>query len=182
MATSFSLFLYGWLDPRSSAAVVIGPQLIRGIGLALMMGPLMKVAINAVPKEQVATASSFLNVAQRVGGSFGIALLNTYLTKAIHVHAVRLGEQLGPNTPAFARLAGHASSLVFRDIHGLVPSGAIKGLAVAAQAVQQEASVLGFDNAFVLAALILLAGAPPALFLRSAIRDLGSTRPEVSPK
>lgn len=42
--TSFSLFLYGALDPRSSAMVVIGPQLIRGVGLALMMAPLMKAA------------------------------------------------------------------------------------------------------------------------------------------
>ena len=78
--------------------MIIGPQLIRGLGLAFMMSPLMTAAINAVPQAQVATASSFLNVSQRVGGSFGIAILNTFVTDQIRFHSVRLGEMVGNST------------------------------------------------------------------------------------
>jgi len=165
LLTGVSLIVYGDLDPRSSAAFVIVPQLVRGAGLALMMAPLIAAAINAVPRREVATASSFLNVAQRVGGSFGIALLNTFVTDSIQWHAVRLGERFGPLTTEFARLSERSASLVLRAAPGAALSDSAKGLAVAVQAVRLRASVLGFDNAFVLAGVILLVGTPFALLL-----------------
>ena len=67
-------------------------RLIRGVGLALMMAPLLAAALNSVPRHEMPMATSFLNVSQNVGGSLGIALLNNYVTNSIHTHAVRLGE------------------------------------------------------------------------------------------
>jgi EmrB/QacA subfamily drug resistance transporter len=163
--TGVSLIIYGGLDPRSSAAFVIWPQLVRGTGLAFMMAPMITAAINAVPKREVATASSFLNVAQRVGGSFGIALLNTFVTDAIQLHAVRIGERLGPLTTEFARLAERTAGAVLHSATGAALSDSARTLALATQTVQQRASVLGFDNAFVLAGIILLLGIPFAFLL-----------------
>jgi EmrB/QacA subfamily drug resistance transporter len=171
LLTSVSLMYYGGLDPRSSAAFIIVPQLIRGAGLALLMAPLLTAAINAVPKELVATASSFLNVAQRVGGAFGIAVLNTFVTDSIFAHAVHLGEQLGPRTLEYARLAARAAHLSFPDAKGTAIAASIKSVATATRLVQQRASVLGFDNGFVLAGLILLAGLPLALMLKASIHE-----------
>ena len=164
--TAWSLVLYGGLDPRSSAAFIIVPQLIRGVGLALLMAPLLTAAINAVPRDQVATASSFLNVAQRVGGSFGIAVLNSFVTSSIVEHRVRFGDKIGPNTVEFGRLAARAAELTFRDAHGVVLGGFSKGMLAASQLIQQRATVLGFEQAFVVAGFILLAGLPLALLLR----------------
>ena len=167
--TAFSLILYGNLDPRSSAAFIIVPQLIRGVGLALLMAPLLTAAINAVPREQVATASSFLNVAQRVGGSFGIAVLNAFVTHSVVNHAVRLGERMSPRAPLFARFAMHLSTTALRQAHGAVAT-ASQGAIAAGRFIQQRATVLAFDNAFVVAGLILLAGLPLALLLKPASR------------
>jgi EmrB/QacA subfamily drug resistance transporter len=169
--TGASLVMYGGLDPRSSATFIIVPQLVRGAGLALMMAPLLAAAINAVPRSEVATASSFLNVAQRVGGSFGIALLNTFATDMIQVHAVRIGERLGPLTAEFARLGERAAALVLRAGPDSSLSPSAKSMVVAVSAVQQRASVLGFDNAFVLAGVILLLGTPFAFLLEKRVRS-----------
>jgi EmrB/QacA subfamily drug resistance transporter len=165
LLTAVSLVLYGNLDPRSSAATIIVPQLIRGAGLALLMAPLLTAALNAVPTQQVATASSFLNVAQRVGGSFGIAVLNTYVTEQTFAHAVRLGEALGPRGAEFGRLAARASGVVFRDAHGIVVTAATQALVIAGQIVQSRAAIVAFQNAFVLAGFILIAGLPLSLLL-----------------
>ena len=59
-------------------------------------------------------ASSFLNVFQNVGGSLGIALLNTFVTNSIHVHAVRIGETIPGGVPGVRRpprIPGHADGL-----------------------------------------------------------------------
>ena len=168
--TAASLVLYGRLDPRSSAVFIIAPQLVRGVGLALLMAPLLTAAINAVPRDQVATASSFLNVAQRVGGSFGIALLNTFVTNSIVERRVRLGDLAGPRTAEFARLAARAAATTFRQAHGVVLDAASKGALAGGRLIQERATVLGFQGAFVVAGLILLSGLPLALMLRPSTR------------
>jgi EmrB/QacA subfamily drug resistance transporter len=168
LITAFSLISYGRLDPRSSAAFIIVPQLVRGAGLALLMAPLMTAAINAVPKDQVATASSFLNVAQRVGGSFGIAVLNAFVTHSVAQHAVRLGDGMRPDSLEFARSAKEFSLAMARHAHGL--GGGVPPGVLAAGQIHQRATVLAFDNAFVVAGFILLAGMPLAFLLKPAAR------------
>lgn len=166
LLTTVSLFLYGHLEPRSSAMMIIGPQLIRGIGLALMMAPLMTTAINAVPQDKIATASSFLNVAQRVGGSFGIAILNTFVTDSIFRHSVRMGASLAPESTRFQHFTDHTISTLAAQGHQPLSSLAALGPMLASQMISLKATVLGFENGFVIGGFIVLAGVPLALLLR----------------
>ena len=188
LATAFSLFMYHSLDPLSNWPALIVPQIIRGTGLAFMMAPLMTAAINAVPAHQVAMASSFLNVTQRLGGSFGIALLNTYVTNAIARHTARLSELMSTQSEAFHRFSLHASDVIAASLKGQILSDATQGLLITSvlryiksapdaehiQGLLQclkpllfRASVLGFDDGFVLGGLIVLAGVPLCVMLRS---------------
>jgi len=116
--TGISLLMYGELDTLWSPTMIIIPQLVRGIGLALMMAPLSTAAINALPQDKIPMGSSFLNVIQRVGGSFGIALLNTYVTNAIHNHTVNISASMGTQSIAFQRCAIHISEALSRYTHG----------------------------------------------------------------
>ena len=162
---ALSLLAYGRLDPLSSRAMIIGPLVVRGVGLAFMMAPLITAALNAVPKDKVATASSFLNVAQSVGGSFGIALLNTYVTDSVHRHSVRIGELMSTQSEAFARFTRHVSGVDLSNVRGVLPTAQVKALALSAQGVLHRADVLGFENGFFLAGLIVLGGIPLCLML-----------------
>ena len=182
-----SLLIYGNLDPLSGASMIIGPQIIRGTGLAFMMAPLITAAINSVPIERVAMASSFLNVSQRVGGSFGIALLNTYVSNSIKIHSIHLGELIGMRSETFNRFVLHVSDVVSRQTQGLastaaaselianlvlrhvpgLPTGAQgPGLLMSLETIITRATVLGFENGFVLGGYILLIGVPFCLFLK----------------
>ena len=171
LATAVSLWMYGELDPLSGPLTIIGPQLLRGVGLAFMMSPLLTAALNAVPRPAVATASSFLNVAQRVGGSFGIALLNTYVTNAIHVHAVRMGARLPAQSVQLQRLEARTA----RSAGAAAPPRA--GALLGARVIGRRASVLGFEGGFVLGGLILLLGLPLCLLLRPTVAREADERP-----
>ena len=171
-----SLLVFGDLDPRSDWTLIVLPQLVRGAGLALLMAPLMAASLNAVPRHELPMASSFLNVSQNVGGSLGIALLNNFVTNSIHVHAVRLGEVLPVESQAFdARLALRSLHLVFRHEQGVLATPQIKAAFAAAHGIARKAQVLGFENGFVLAGLIVLAGIPLCLLLLPAAHH---ARPE----
>lgn len=160
-----SLFVFGWLDPLSSGYMIVLPQLVRGVGLAFMMAPLLAAALNSVPRHELPMASSFLNVAQNVGGSLGIALLNTYVTNSIHIHAVRLGEMLPPQSAEYFRFGLNAMKIAVRQAPGLLVTANAKTAFVAGQSMFHRAQVLGFANGFVFAGLVLLAGIPLCLML-----------------
>jgi DHA2 family multidrug resistance protein len=167
-----SLIVFGKLDPLSDWTMVVIPQLIRGVGLALMMAPLLAAALNAVPRHELPMASSFLNVAQNVGGSLGIAMLNTYVTNSVHVHAVRLGEAMPMQSQAYLRFSFEASQVVVRQAHGILATPEIKAAFGAGQTILQEAQVLGFENGFVFAGIVLLLGIPLCLMLRPSAHHM----------
>ena len=162
----FSLLLYGYLDPLSSKTMLIGPQLIRGMGLAFMMSPLMTAAINSVPQAQVATAASFLNVSQRVGGAFGIALLNTFVTDQIRYHAIHLGELVGNSTESLRQWVEQGARVSLSNSHGILATNQFKGMALAIREIYLRSRVLAFENGFVLAGLILLMSLPLCVLLQ----------------
>lgn len=171
-----SLIQFGRLDPMSGWPLLVLPQLTRGAGLALMMAPLMTAALNAVPRHELPMASSFLNVSQNVGGSLGIAWLNNFVTNSIHTHAVRLGEGFPVESQGFSvRLALRTLPLVFRHEQGVLATPQIKVAFAAARGIARKAQVLGFENGFVAAGLVLLAALPLCLLLQPAAHHL---RPE----
>ena len=161
-----SLVFFGYVDPLSSWHMLIWPQVVRGVGLALMMAPLLAAALNSVPRHELAMASSFLNVAQNVGGSLGIAILNTYVTNSIHQHAVRIGEGLAVQSQGYLRFGLRSMGVVFHKAQGVLATSTLKAAYGAAEGIMHRASVLGFDNGFVMAGLILLAGVPLCLLLK----------------
>jgi EmrB/QacA subfamily drug resistance transporter len=162
-----SLLQFGRLDPMSGWPMLVLPQLTRGAGLAMMMAPLMAAALNAVPHHELPMASSFLNVSQNVGGSLGIALLNNFVTNSIHTHAVRLGEGFPMESQGMdIRLGLRTMLLVFRHEPGLMALPQARVAFAAGAGIARKAEVLGFENGFVFAGLILLAAIPLCLLLK----------------
>jgi DHA2 family multidrug resistance protein len=139
-----------------------------------MMAPLTTAALNAVPRAELAMASSFINVSQNVGGSLGIAMLNTFVSNSIHRHAVRLGEVFPPQSAGFFRFGIGASKMVFRHAQGVEATPQVKAVAGASGEVVRRAQVLGFDNGFVLAGAIILGAIPFCLMLKPSEHHLGA--------
>jgi EmrB/QacA subfamily drug resistance transporter len=173
LLVAICLFLFSSLDPLSGWGLLVAPQVLRGVGVALMLTPLITAALNSVPPHQLPMASSFLSVSQNVGGSLGIALLNSYVTNSIQIHAVRMGGVFPVESQGFIVRFGHrVMPLVFRHEPGLVAFPGNKIAFAAAKDIARRAQVLGFDNGFVLAGLIVLAAIPLALLLKPSAHHL----------
>lgn len=62
------------LDQQSAYPVLLVVFFVRGLGVAMLTGPVTAAAMRALPPESVADASVQVNVVARVGGSVGTAL------------------------------------------------------------------------------------------------------------
>lgn len=177
--TAVSLMAFGRLDPDSGALMIVGPQLVRGVGLALMVAPMMTAALNSVPRAAVATASGFLNIAGRLGGAFGISVLNVYVTHSTRVQAVRLASNVPPASEHFRHATATASHLVVHSARAASLSPQAAPLLLAMRTFMERATVRGFQAGFVFAGVILCLGLPLSMALKhSAHRSAGSA-PEI---
>lgn len=167
--TALSFYLYYQIDLYSSVWDIIFLQLIRGLGVGMIMPPSTTAAMNAVEKHQTGTAAALINVSQRVGGSFGIAFLATLLERRTVVHLERLSDRLS--------LVGEARGIGSEPVRILMQSALSAGyggpdaLRAARETVltfvSKSAQTRAYADVFIIAGLLILLGLPAALCLSS---------------
>ncbi len=66
------------------------PRFVQGCGMGFIWVPLTVMALATVPREKVANATSVFNLVRNLGGSFGVALAATFLSRRSQYHQSRL--------------------------------------------------------------------------------------------
>jgi len=125
LATSgFSLAALGmlWLTqlPADSAYLthVVPSMLLISLGMGHVFVPLSSTALLGVPNHDAGAASALVNTMQQVGGSLGVAFLNTIATSATASYALAHG---GPSRVASV----HGFSSAFAIAVGLLAAAAL---------------------------------------------------------
>ena len=171
---AWSMFMYRDMNVTMSALQFIEPTLVRGVGMAFLMAPIMAAALNAVPHHKAGMASSMVNIIMQVSGSIGIALLATVLDHRIHFHLNVVGGTANMNSPAFMETARR----LFYHAHNVGYPYALSKQVSAALIVKrlaQAAVVMSFQDAFIVGAIIVAIAFIPAFFLpRRAVHGGGA--------
>jgi len=158
------MFMYRHIDINTSTWDLIFPTLIRGVGLGMLFTPVMVTALNHVPVEKTAMASSMLNLIQQIGGSIGIAMLATVFSHRMTFHVAMLGGSIDSRSPAF-RHAFHALSAHAHTIgYSHAQSAQIAGMGVG-KMVARKAMVAAFGDSFLFGTGLVLLGVIAALLL-----------------
>ncbi len=89
---SFGLFLFSYLDPRSSAMTIIVPLIVMAFGIGFGMAQRTNIIASAVPQKEVGSASSVLALARNIAGAFGIALFGTILQNTINSNVMQIAQ------------------------------------------------------------------------------------------
>ena len=87
VATTAALLLLDRATPAWETAAILSA---RGLALGLIIQPLLQALMGRLPRAELPDANTLFNVIQRVGGSFGIALLGTFFQhrETVRVQAV----------------------------------------------------------------------------------------------
>jgi len=129
------------------------PLTLRGIGVGLQIVPLSVVALGTLKPQQVGEGAGIYNLFRQLGGSFGIAMLTTLISRRNQFHYARLGEHLNVYDPfQHQELAHIQAQLVQR---GMTPFDAQTGaLKVLASLVQRQAAALTFMDVYAVLAWV----------------------------
>lgn len=130
-------------------------QLIRALGMPLIIVPITTLATGRIEPKEAGSASALFNMLRNLGGSIGIACLATQLDVREKLHSLRLGESVSLFSSATTERLAILSERFLAQGAEAVTAGwqAAGGLAAT---VHKEAGVLAYGDCFYLLGGILL--------------------------
>ncbi len=168
---SLSQWNLGHITPQSGVPDINQALIIRGAGLGLFLTPVTVASLNGLKGVEIAQGSGLTNLFRQLGGSFGIAIVNTYVTNQTQYHRDNLIGSINSDNLLLQFRQQAAAQNFLGDSYSPTASHAV-ALGVINASVQAQAVTLAYENAFVLLALAF-AVASPALFLFGAAKKSG---------
>ena len=160
-------FVSMWLLSRmtlvSGPAETLWPLIIRGVGLGLIFVPLTGATMAELKVSELAQGTGMFNLTRQLGGSLGIAVMATLLTRFTRANKALLTEHITTTDPvSLSRLDAIMRGLISRGMNPIVAKQ--QALTLMDAQVTTQASVLAFSKIYMLSGIILLCSLP-LLFL-----------------
>jgi DHA2 family multidrug resistance protein len=161
-----AMLMLAHLSLDAGSGDLFWPLILRGVGLGLIFVPLTNAAMADLSFTDLAQGTGMFNLTRQLGGSLGIAIMATLLTRFTKVARALLTEHVvSGNAGVQQRL-----DMIARGImaHGATPIVARQqALAVLDAQIGGQASVLAFSRLYLLSGIILVAGLPLMLLFRT---------------
>ena len=169
----------GWLDPRitfSAGMILTGisgllmaafnvnvsPEaiawaaIIQGIGSGLMWVPLVVITFATLHERFVPEASSIFHLLRNFGTSIFISLSFMVVVRTARINYAELAENISP----------YREALRFPGVTGAWNLNTVEGLARIGDEVNRQSLMIGYDNAFIMYAIVCFASLPLLLLVR----------------
>ncbi len=141
------------------------PLVIRGLGLSLLFVPITMVALGDLEPKDISQGTGLNNMMRQLGGSFGIALINTFIDHRAAYHRTILLQNINPYNPAFVtRLNQYTQAIAAKTGNMLIAQQqALKAIDLA---VYKQTTLLSYMDVYLFIAVFMLVCVPMLFFTR----------------
>lgn len=155
----YSLLTYKVITPQTSADNFFWVLMIRGVGLGLLSVPISIMALSTLKGVEIGQGAAFSGMTRQLGGSFGVALISTYLSRDIVSHRSNLVTKLDIYNPAVQdRVHGIAAGM---QAKGMAPNVALKSAyQLLDGSVSLQATILSYMDVFLYVGIMFLVCIP----------------------
>ena len=157
-------FMFGRLTLDVSMASIVWPNVLQGLGMGLVMVPLMTISLGTLAKEKIGNASGIFNLMRNLGGSIGISISTTYLARMTQAHQASLVGHMTPYDPVFQqRLSGIAAGM---SQYSSAPVAHMQAYGLLYGILQQQSYLSAYVDMFCWTAVIIAICLPGAWLLK----------------
>ncbi|HOP35047.1 MAG TPA: DHA2 family efflux MFS transporter permease subunit [Syntrophales bacterium] len=160
---AYSTWLMSGFSLHADFRAILWPRVVMGIGMGFAFIPMTTLSLSHLPRAMMANATSVFNLIRMIGGSFGVAISATILTRRAQFHQSRLGEHLTPfDFPYTEGFSGMTRVLESRGLGPLAAENSAGGALY--EELLRQSSMFSFNDVFfsLSVALILMI---PLIFL-----------------
>lgn len=86
----FTFWMHNVMTPDTGTEHMFWPLILRGIGLGLLFVPITTLALSTLNGKEIGEGAAFTGMMRQLGGSFGIAIITTFISRFSQEHRVNL--------------------------------------------------------------------------------------------
>jgi MFS transporter, DHA2 family, multidrug resistance protein len=165
LGTSVTFHLMTTIYLQIDFRTIVILRMIQVIFMPLIFVPISMLNYVGVPREKNNQISGLSNFARNIGGAIGTSLLSTFLARQNQTHQKAFAAHTSHGDPNFERFLNGLKAVFTSQGYDAV-TATKKGLAMAYQTVQLQASALSFKNSFWIMSLVVLFLVPLPFVMR----------------
>lgn len=167
----FLLFAaYSWLSANVSPDVgkndFFFPLALRAIGISMVQLPLINQAVVGLAPKDYPGGIALNNMIRQLGGAFGIAMANNYISKQYAVHRMNLISNVTSGAATVTERVGILSKGIINST-GDSTTATTKALAVINNSIERQSYYLSYLDTFRLITIFFIVVIPLVVFLRT---------------
>ncbi len=143
------LYLFSFIDARSTAMAIMFPLVILAFGLGFGMPQRTNIIAQVVPKDEIGEASAVLALVRNISGAFGVAIFSTILNNVVNSNVFSIARQ--------SVLSGSGVQLMQQFTALII----------------LKAEVSGYATVFLIASGVVFVGSFLAFFIHVPKEDIG---------
>ena len=161
----YSLWAYHILTPNTGEGDFFWLLIVRGAGLGLLFVPITTLALSTLRGKEIGQGAAFTGMVRQLGGSFGIALISTFISRETFTHRADLIQYISPYDPAVQqRIQGLKNTFM---TSGFAPEVALKkAYQMMELSVLKQATLLTYMDAFLYIGIFFLLCVPVVLVIK----------------
>lgn len=165
LMTFLFLMMLAFSSPDSSEGNFYLPFILRGIGMAFMMSPILSLAVSGLSGKDMTQAVGLANMIRQLGGSVGIALINVFLTnKNAEVRGTMIGHVNQYDGASTERIASFTQNFISK---GYSPGDAeIMAYKMMENLVSKQQALVSYNQGFFMVGMLILICIPIVLLIR----------------
>ncbi|MGN6267827.1 MAG: DHA2 family efflux MFS transporter permease subunit [Ginsengibacter sp.] len=161
----YSLWGYKILTPDTPADAFWWLLILRGFGLSLLFIPITTLALSTLYGQQIGQGAAFTGMMRQLGGSFGVAVITTFIARANMTHRMDLIGNLRTSSPV---LQNHIAMMQRGfESKGMTPDVALNSAYQSLDfSVARQAMVLSYMDVFLYIGILFLICVPFILLIK----------------
>ena len=161
----FTFMMQTRMTPDTGVEHMYWPLILRGIGLGLLFVPITTLSLSTLKGKQIGEGAAFTGMMRQLGGSFGIAIITTFITRFSQEHRVNLINNLDPAKHEVSqRVTGMQQAFMSK---GYSADVALKKSYQALEyAVLKQSTVMAYIDIFMYLGIMFLCCIPIILFIK----------------
>jgi len=161
----FCFWGYKILTPDTGKDAFFWMLIVRGLGMGLLFIPITTLSLSTLKGQEIGQGAAFTGMMRQLGGSFGIALITTFMAHQNVVHRSALVTHMTTDNPAVQqRVQGIQHNYIQ---HGMAPDIALKSAYQTIEyMVMKQAAVLSYMDVFLYLGVMFLICIPFVLMVK----------------
>jgi DHA2 family multidrug resistance protein len=161
----FTFWMYSVMTPDTGAEHFFWPLILRGVGLGLLFVPITTMALSTLKGKHIGEGAAFTGMMRQLGGSFGIAIITTFITRFTQSHRADLVANLDVTKPFVQtrvqqlKMAFEAKGFSSNEAYG-------KALQLLDGSVMKQATVMSYMDIFLYLGILFLCCIPIILLVK----------------